>query len=302
MILISLARNGVGMTPKTIYVFVLLFVSSWIVELWIGTRIVVWYWSYPWFAGRGQQSMAETIASFGSYTPPAPSPGESPATHGYNWHWTPGGVVTFFLVLFLFLHLVYAIRFALLDPVLKRRRLGARRPSEREQEQFRKVYQALARTVSGFPVARPRRYLVVDGLGLQMRYIGYVLVIDRELLWHRHFPALLAVELGHANSEDRLARRLYQTLPFPRALFGIAGGLPFGIGHVVLFPLWAWYWKERIYAADAFAVECGQGHALIRGLDEIYLKLDRATKWGRWMKPVPYVEERIDRIRREEAR
>ena len=59
-----------------------------------------------------------------------------------------------------------------------------------------------------------------------------------------------------------------------------------------------WYWRERVYSADAFAVSLGQGQALIRALDEIYLKLDQATRGGRWLKPVPYMEHRIHRIER----
>jgi hypothetical protein len=38
--------------------------------------------------------------------------------------------------------------------------------------------------------------------GMQMQWIGCVLVIDRGLHYSRHFLALLAHELAHSNSFD----------------------------------------------------------------------------------------------------
>jgi Zn-dependent protease with chaperone function len=138
---------------------------------------------------------------------------------------------------------------------------------------------------------------VADGMGLQSRWIGYVLVLDRELVHHQYLAPILAHELGHANSEDRLAHRLYAMLPRVKAIACLFGGLAFGIGHVLLFPLWAWYWRSRIYAADSFAVQCGQGHALVKALNGLYLKLDTTTRYGRMFRPVPYVEQRIDHLK-----
>jgi Zn-dependent protease with chaperone function len=131
-----------------------------------------------------------------------------------------------------------------------------------------------------------------------MRWLGYWLIIDRELLSHRYFTALLAVQLAHANSEDRLAHRLYEMLPHPALVGGVMCGFPFSVGHVLLYPFWMWYWRTREFAADAFAVEMGQGYTLVRALEEIYLRVDPPTRGGRLLKPTPYVAERIDRIQR----
>lgn len=286
------------MTPKTVYAFLVLLFGSWAIELFLGGGMLRWYWGTAWFARNesSQQSMADVIVGFGSIIRLVN--GQFQTT---SLHWTVGGVLLVLMCVYVGLHVVYALWAGLMRPWTQRWRLGARPPSRREREQFEAAFAALARHASR-RVSRPGRWRVTDGLGLQMRWVGSVLVIDRQLLGHRHFPPLLAHQLGHVNSEDRLAHRLYDLLPPTSASIGALGGFPLALGHMLLFPFWMWYWRERMFAADAFAVQLGQGHALIRALDEVYLPLDQTTMGGRVLKPVPYVEQRIDRVQRLMAR
>jgi hypothetical protein len=264
------------MKLQTFHVFIALLVLSWALEFGLGIFIVRWFWGVSWLEPN-QISMAEFLAT-----------GER--------DWTAEGVLQILMGLFVGAHGLYALC-SLLAPKWERWHLGARKPSQREQDAFDKAFSMLARAADGPPMSRPRVWKVCDGMGLQSRWVGYVLIIDRELLQHRFFPALLAHELGHANAEDRLARRLYAMLPQPPTIFGIIGGFAFAIGHILTYPAWAAYWRERIYSADAFAATLGQGHNLITAL-EFYQKLDTTTRGGRVLKPVPYVEQRIDRLQR----
>lgn len=118
----------------------------------------------------------------------------------------------------------------------------------REEQQLKTAFASLM--LESLDIALPRRVLIADGPGFRMRWIGYVLVIDRSLLYQRHLQALLAHELGHVNQEDRMARRLFAMLPTRNALGLILMALPVGIGSLLLYPMWQWYWRERIFAGD----------------------------------------------------
>jgi hypothetical protein len=276
---------------NTVYAFLILILASWLIEFGAGWKVMEWWFNTSWYAWSypGSQPIAAFLASLGRHT--------TASGRVVDLHWTPLGVTLFFFSIFVGLHFILAVWNGLLHPFFQRWNQGVRHPIARERERFEAAFAALSRD-SGQPISRPRQWLVSDGGGLDMRWHGYKLIIDRELLNHRYFPALLAVQLGHANSEDRLAHRLYEMLPPTAGIVGILVGWPFSLGHVLTYPFWAWYWKERIYAADAFAVECGQGPALLRALDQIYLRADMATRGGRFLKPVPYIAQRIDRIQR----
>jgi hypothetical protein len=276
---------------NTVYVFLVLILASWIIEFGAGWKVMEWWFNTSWYAWSypSSQPIAAFLASLGHYT--------TSSGRVIDLHWTPLGVTLFFFSIFVGLHIVLAVWNGLLHPFFQRWNQGVRHPIAREREQFEAAFAMLSRN-SYEPISRPRQWLVADGGGLDMRWHGYKLIIDRELLNHRYFPALLAVQLGHANSEDRLAHRLYAMLPPTAGIVGTVVGWPFSLGHVLTYPFWAWYWKERIYAADAFAVECGQGPALLRALDQLYLRADMATRGGRLLKPVPYIAQRIDRIQR----
>jgi Zn-dependent protease with chaperone function len=125
--------------------------------------------------------------------------------------------------------------------------------------------------------------------GMQMRFIGRVLVIDRGLLYGRHFPSLLAHELAHANSFDLFTRSMYASFPSYRWSVLTLVGLPCVCGPIVFHLAWMKYWRGRMFAADDYAALIGQCHALKRALDELRWALDggRATRGGRWLRQTP---------------
>lgn len=267
----------------------LLVLASWGLEIFCGVRILQIFWQAPLPGGSLAGIVARTSNAILSYAQTYPAVPRTPRTT-----WTAEGVTSALVAVYLWTHALWAGG-SLLWPRYERARLGARGPSEREQKQFTTAVSALTRARSD--VASPHRFLVTDGPGIRMHWIGYVLVIDRALLSHRYLLALLAHELGHVNQEDRMARRLSAMVPTPRLLVFALAGLPIGIGKLVLFPFWAAYWRSREYAADAYAASrLDQGYALMKALHDLYLPLDRVTRFGRWMKTVPYVETRIGRI------
>src|SRR5437762_7469705 len=231
----------------------------------LGAWIVPWFWGTHWQVWSNQPTYAQAIASLSNKI-------------------TASEIVTFWLDVFFGVHIVFAF-YSFLLPFQQRWKLGVRRPSQREQEHFEGIYQSLAR--GGGRLVRPRRWKVADGLGMQAHWIGYVLVVDRELLHHRFFAPVLAHHLGHVSGEDRIAHRLYAMFPPLPGFAGIIAGLPFSFGLLLLYPLWMWYWREMIFAADRVSVGLGQGHALVTGLTEIYQKVDPSTRGGRVLKTTP---------------
>lgn len=287
------------MKGKTWTVFLVLILASLALEFGLGIALLRLVWGSPWFPpGSGTHtSLAAAIAQNVNDVVNSDAYAYT-SKHRRLLNWTPDGVLAVLTWLFVAVHVVNAIWFGFIQPFVKRRKLGARKLSGREREAFDKTFQQLATAIRE-PVSPPRLLRTADGLGVQMRWSGYALVIDRALYKNRNFAPLLAHELGQSNSEYRLAQRLYAMLPRPESVVGTLGGFPFAIGLVLLYPAWMWYWRERIYAADTFAVKAGQGPELERTLDALYLKMDKATAWGRELQPVPYIEERIDRIRRQ---
>jgi hypothetical protein len=290
------------MRGKTWPVFLVLILVSWGIEFGLGIFWLRLVWGAPWFPPFGRDAhttslAAEIAQTFNNMV--NSSAYDLTGKHRSLLNWTPDGVLVFLTWLFVAVHILNAVWFGFLKPFLRRKKLGARKLSGREREAFNKVFQQIASSI-GEPIFPPRLIRSADGLGVQMRWVGNALIIDRELFRNekkgRYFAPLLAHELGHSNSEDRLAHRLYAMLPRPASVVGTIGGFPFALGHVLLYPAWMWYWRQRIYAADSFAVKAGQGPALLRALDTLYLRMDKATAWGREWQPVPYVEERIDRI------
>lgn len=282
---------------KTGPLFLFFIVASWGIEFGLGLFLLRLVWGSAWFPpGPGPHTSlaaalaqnANTIVNNNTYY--------LTGKHRVLLNWTPNGVLVVFMWLFVLAHVVNAVWFGFLEPSLRLRKLGARRPSAREREAFDRAVEQLSRAY-GRPISTPRVYRSVDGLNLQTRWIGNVLLIDRKLYTHRNFLPLLAHELGNTNSEDRIAHRLYAMLPRPAAVVGTLGGFPFGIGHVLLYPAWLWYWRRRVYAADSFAYDAGQGIALEQVLDRFYIHLDRPTAWGREWQRTPYVEQRIDHLR-----
>lgn len=218
---------------------------------------------------------------------------------------TQDGLGRIFIVIYLAFH-VLALARGLTAPVRERHNLGVRlRPSSREIQHFEQVFTALQRaqatTPGAPPLKAPRFWKVRDAdQGMQMRWIGLVLVIDRGLLMSRHFPPLLAHELARASSFDLFTRSLYTIFPPFRWSILTLLGLPLACGPILLHPVWMRYWRERVFAGDEYAARIGQQQALKRTLDDLRWVLDggRATRGGRWLRETPYIEERIDRLDR----
>jgi len=227
------------------------------------------------------------------------------APHRHPSLLTQDGLARILIAVYVAAHVFFLVR-GIITPIWERHKLGVRSmPSGREVQRFEQVFAVLGRTQAAtpdaLPLKRPYNWRVQDDdQGMQMRWIGLTLVIDRGLLMSRHFPPLLAHELAHVNSFDLLTRSLYRILPPLRwGLFTLLG-LPLACGPIVLHPVWMKYWRDRVFAADEYAARLDQRHALKRALDDLRWVLDggRATRGGRWLRETPYIEERIDRLDR----
>jgi hypothetical protein len=273
----SFVKKGEMNTPMLTQRFLLLFVGSWVLELFGGAAFLRWYWGVAWLGG--EESLAQLVSDV-----------------LMRWKAAPAGIILSVFGLYLLIHVAYAVWFGIFGPCVTRWQLGVRPPSYREQERMRDALRMLA-SGTGRSVLTPRSWGIAEGLGMQMRWIGYVLVVDRELINHHYFFPLLAHELYACNSEVRTAQRLYEMLPKVQAVLGVFGGFPFALGHALFYPWWMRYWHQSVFDADGYACDLGQGYALVQALDEWYLRLDQATPGGRKLRKTPYIEERINRLR-----
>jgi Zn-dependent protease with chaperone function len=181
---------------------------------------------------------------------------------------------------------------------------GGRTPSERE----RLIYDdALAILTRADPELRPpRRWFVLDEPHTNAAAYADTLMLTRGLLESGQLEPVLAHELGHLNSSDaRLAAALHrlttpprQPLRFPLRSIGLltSGALAAWITRAP----WAAYWRQREYAADAYAAHLGQGQALARFLDTNALESDLPIPFL-WLTEHthPATEHRIDRLERQ---
>jgi len=170
--------------------------------------------------------------------------------------------------------------------------------------------------------ARFRYVLVLDDPLPFAAVRGRALMLSRGAFDHAVLEPLLAHEAHHVDSLDsRLALALSRLMPLKSQIgvldFGgsSTSGLVFGLssfamkaaiwvvlcGPVLRFSrgVWGMYWRRREYAADAYAVELGQGYELISLLETYVQPFDL---------PVPYLvfdkkdhefaALRIDRLQR----
>ena len=270
---------------------------SWGLELLAGGWFLYAFWTFQAWSYHG-------------ITVPGPGPGVlftyqalSHLSH-HPYPLTLVNIAQFLLVIYALLH-VLALVLGLSQPARERHRLGVRmRPGVREIERFERACEQMARSrlnIAGAPaLCRPRFWAVRDGRGMQIRWIGWVLVIDQGLLESKHFPALLASQLAHSHSFDLLSRTLFMLFPPFRWAVLTLVGLPNACGKILLYPLWMQYWRSRVYAADEYAARLGQRHQLVRALDELKWAFEgsTATRGGRWLRDTPYIESRIDRLLR----
>jgi hypothetical protein len=75
----------------------------------------------------------------------------------------------------------------------------------------------------------------------EMRFIGFVLVIDRGLLYNGHFPTLLVHELALTNSFDLRNRSIYAIFPLFRWSMLTLVSLPFACGSILFHLAWMKY-------------------------------------------------------------
>jgi len=204
------------------------------------------------------------------------------------------------------------------------RRLGARRPSATEAEVLADAMALLRSVDPGLP--DPAAWLVLDDPLPGAAVRGTTVVLSRGLLESESLAAVLAHELGHADSLDgRLTEALnrlalwddplaparperggegqpeFDQDPRGRLLWGLlrwalrlAGG---SFAQRLLGPLWAAHWRSREYAADAYAASLGQGEDLARHLSDFEQPFD-APQPGLLFKAAnhPPVALRVERL------
>jgi Zn-dependent protease with chaperone function len=204
------------------------------------------------------------------------------------------------------------------------RRLGARRPSTAEAEALADAMALLRSVDPGLP--DPAAWLVLDDPLPSAAVRGTTVVLSRGLLESESLAAILAHELGHADSldgrltealerlalwEDPLAparperggegRAEFDQDPRGGLLWGcarwalrLAGG---SFAQGLLSPLWAAHWRAREYAADAYAANLGQTEDLARHLADFELPFD-APRPGLLFKAAnhPPVALRVERL------
>jgi Zn-dependent protease with chaperone function len=175
-------------------------------------------------------------------------------------------------------------------------RLGV--PSERQAAAVAQIYDQVILSSTHHPSRRlkmPRGFRFSPDPSFDLGWIGRNLVIRDTLLKSRFLAPLLTHELAHYNSPDVWLRLLLALLPPPLYGLLIVFGLGIGLGPLITYLPWIWYWRNREYAADAFVARSGQGEALIEALEHVKLPRDRERNI--LLRDVPYTEERINRLR-----
>lgn len=191
------------------------------------------------------------------------------------------------------------------------REMQGRKPSEREQKAVQDALDLVA--PEGSKVPRPSKVFVVNSPEQNAAIVGTSLYVWQGLIRSPHLPAIVAHELGHLASFDgRLTvgtRRLVYPLfgPLGRVLirswgrlgcYGLFIGALFvvlagGFGLFLLQVAWRAYWRNREFAADAYAAQLGQGRPLAEFLEQ-FVYLDPLIPWiGNYYPPTEY---RIDRL------
>jgi Zn-dependent protease with chaperone function len=214
-----------------------------------------------------------------------------------------------------------------------RSQMGGRAPSERERTAYAAALEQL-RTRSRQPFREPRSWFVLDMPEPDAAVSGDALALSRGLFESEYLPAVLAHELGHVNAPDgRLTAALNRLVIHPPPRMSarerdprethieiatddtVALGITFfgallwlarksltfaegGFGLRLLSPFWGSYWREREYAADAFAARLGEAGELADFLEVHALMHDHPVPFI-WLSEHthPPTELRIERLR-----
>jgi hypothetical protein len=213
--------------------------------------------------------------------------------------------------------------------LLTRFALGARHPSERERMAVTDSLRQL-NMYARVGTKAPSHWYVVDEVAPRAFTIGSTLYLTRELIKSPYLTPLLASEYSRLNSWDGLLTLALRRFVLPPIYFltklgnplqvvkvvkdvtpkgdpAAGGGLSCmavigwivlflaggGLGVRILNPLWARFWRQRVFAADYFAARLGQASGMIEYLER-YEFFDVAVPFFNSQQPP--VELRIDRL------
>lgn len=211
--------------------------------------------------------------------------GNGPLASGAGW---------FCVAMNLFLHIGFAVKQA---SGITRMQLRLARPSERQQQTVLQVYDQIRSSHyrPQRPIKVPRSFLFSPNPDFLVGWTGTALTIRDILIKSQYLFPLLARELAHYNSSDVWLR--FVLALFPPAILGMGAicGIGAGLGPLLLSPVWASYWRDREYAADAFVARLGYAESLIEALEQTTLPRNREQTLV--SREIPYTEERIDRLR-----
>ncbi len=201
------------------------------------------------------------------------------------------------IVLFMY---AIIIPLRLLWPMFERLWLGVRKPTSQELMKMHLACSSLASAAQrhSLPFKRPLRWVVLDTPHINIRYIGWTLVIDRGLFQSRFFEPLLAHEMAQSRNSDRWAKTILQFFAPKFCVVGFLLGIGIGLGPLIMYLPWKWYWRRRVYSFDEYASRLGQRIQLTNALETLCLPLDEATSFGFFTRDKPYVALRIDRLGR----
>lgn len=181
--------------------------------------------------------------------------------------------------------------------------LGAREPSAREENILNATLSQLQAASSETLPAHYGAVYILDKPGREAHVIGNTLYLSATLVDSPYLAPILAHELFHANTFDgRLVLALRRLVLFPvyllsrtfgqvapgvvklgssastelgcvagafvwflGLLLSLAGG---GFGLWLMNLPWAWFWKQREFAADQYAISLGQQGNLIQYLED----------------------------------
>ena len=186
-------------------------------------------------------------------------------------------------------------------------RMGGRAPELDEREAFQDAFSELQDVD---PTLRPpRHWFVTEEPGCNAAAYASSLCVARGLLESPYAAAVIAHEMGHLQSSDaRLTSALNLLLIKPMDTPNVRplGSLPFrglawlASGQAVMWltaNTWEMYWRSREFAADEYAAQLGQAHALAQSLTDGSLPHERSIRNMRFSRAThPYTKPRITRL------
>jgi Zn-dependent protease with chaperone function len=125
------------------------------------------------------------------------------------------------------------------------------------------------------------------------------------MLYHRSLRPTLAHELGHLNTSDARVTAAVNRLIIPpldpvEPIFPYVGAVVSGRTAMSILSIpWAFWWRRREMAADAYAKRLGEAPELAEFLDTV--GGDVATPWKAFGASThPWTEHRIEALEKDE--